>query len=787
MTSPIDRIATYRLQLTPDFGFAAVAELLDHFADLGVSHLYLSPIAEAVAGSTHGYDVVDHRRVRADLGGMSALVGLLDAAQRVGLAVVIDHVPNHVSVERAELNPPWWQVLRDGQHSPAARWFDIDWADGGRVVIPRLGEPLADALAEGKIETGTGDLGPELRYGPLRFPLAEGTEHLDVDDAIHRQHYRLQWWRDPARNVRRFFTIDDLVAVRVEHAEIAATVDTIPTTLTQHPAFAGVRIDHVDGLSDPLAYLARLRERLGDDCWILVEKILADDEQLPTDWPVAGTTGYEHIRAVEHALVDPSVNALFRHWQEITGDHRTYDEYEDTARREVLAAGLRPDLERVTRVAAAASDATDDAHLRDAVVELTLGLHRYRTYLPDDPESLVVLDEAVANAHRVRPELADAVDLVAELVRTRPDVRGRWQQLTGPVMAKGAEDRAFYRYHPLAGLCEVGGAPGRAATSAAAFHSHQLAAQERSPDGLLAGTTHDTKRSEHVRARALALAERPAEWNALVDDRLRRAADLGLDSRDVLLALETAVTATPLTSRRLGDYLVKAAREAEVDTSWTDAADEYERALRDLATDLVAEVDTAGSELARVAGITEREGWRYAWAERTIRLTAPGVPDLYQGSSTPMMSLVDPDNRRPPDWQEQRQRLDDARAGDAAMWWQHDRALGLVALTHDLLALRRRWPAAFGRAAGYAEVHVDGPLADRVLAYARSAGDVPAVVVVVCPADPAGAFDDRTTLDLPDGRWHHVLVDDAPLSGRVTLDDRLPSLPVLVLEAAPDG
>ena len=788
MTPRLDRIATYRLQLTPDFGFAAVTELLDHVAELGVSHLYVSPIAEAVPGSSHGYDVVDHRQVRAEFGGMSALVDLLDAAERHGLGVVVDHVPNHVSVERAELNPHWWQLLREGQASPGARWFDIDWDAGdGRVIVPRLGEPLADVLARGEIGMTDGDLGAELRYGPLRFPLAPGTEHLTVEEAVHRQHYRLQWWRDPARNVRRFFTVDNLVAVRVEHDDIAGTVDTIPIQLADHPAFAGVRIDHIDGLADPLGYLSRLRERLGADRWILVEKILAEGERLPTAWPVAGTTGYEHIRTTEHALLDPSATALGRRWKKITGDDREYDEYEDAARREVLAGGLRPDLERAGRVTAAAAGL--DARAIEAVTELTVGLHRYRTYLPDDPDSLGVLADAVAAACRRRPDLADAVEQVADAVRVDHAVRDRWQQLTGPVMAKGAEDRAFYRFHPLAALCEVGGAPGHFSITPGAFHAHQIAAQRRSPDGLLAGSTHDTKRSEHVRARALALAERPDDWNALVARRLDRERAGDLDARAVLLALETAATATPLTAARLGDYLVKATREAELHTNWADPDAAYERALRELASELVADVMSdvsPDSDLARFAAWTEHAGWRYAWAERTIRLTAPGVPDLYQGSLTPMMSLVDPDNRRPPDWQEQRTRLARARTADPMTWWERDRGLGLVSLTHALLALRRRTTAAFGADAGYAALPVDGPLDERLIAYVRLADGEPAVVVAVCPVDLERATGDRSIIELPDGRWRHVLGGGDPVVGRLSPAD-MRGLPVAVLERVDVG
>jgi (1->4)-alpha-D-glucan 1-alpha-D-glucosylmutase len=388
-----------------------------------------------------------------------------------------------------------------------------------RVIVPKLGDPLADVLAAGGLTTGEGDRGPELRYGPLRFPLAPGTEGLGVAEAVERQHYRLQWWRDPARNVRRFFTIDDLVAVRAEEPDIAEAIDTIPARLADHPAFAGVRVDHVDGLAQPEAYLDSLRERIGGHRWLLVEKILAPGETLPPSWPVDGTTGYEHIRVSEHTFLDPAAEApLDRLWTDLTGDPRGFAEFEDQARREVLDGGLRPDLDRLVRVAAgqlaesdrsgtAAAGDVDDEALRQALVELTIGVHRYRTYLPDDAASVAELDDARRRAISARPDLTDNDRDVVELIRSVPVVATRWEQLTSPTMAKGAEDRAFYRYLRLPSLCEVGGSPGEFSTSVDEFHRHHTQVQATTPTTMLAGTTHDTKRSEGVRARSLALAD----------------------------------------------------------------------------------------------------------------------------------------------------------------------------------------------------------------------------------------------------------------------------------------
>ena len=643
------RIASYRIQLTPSFGFADTIGILDHLGRLGVSHLYLSPVAEAVPGSLHGYDVVDHTRVRGEFGGHEGLMALLDAAHERDLGVVIDHVPNHMSVAAAHLNDRWWEMLRDGRSSPSARWFDVEWdAADDQVIVPKLGEPIARVLAAGGLAIGEGDHGPELRYGPLRFPLAEGTAHLDVGHAVQRQHYRLQWWRDPARNVRRFFTIDDLVAVRAEEPVVAEVIDTIPGLLVEHPAFAGVRVDHVDGLTQPEAYLDGLRRRIGADRWLVVEKILAVGETLPSSWPVDGTTGYEHIRVTDHSLLDPSAETpLTRLWTELTGDERSFAEVDGAARREVLDEGLRPDLDRLVRLVAERADRADrpwaPEQIRAAVVELTIGLHRYRTYLPDDADSVAELQLAHERATVARPDLADDVGRLADLIRRD------WAAVV----------RKWFTAH------------------AAALH------------------------------------------------------DGGLDAATTLLALETAVTAWPIDTDRL-----------------------------------------------------VRPGWARSLAALTIRLTAPGVPDIYQGTVAFTYSLVDPDNRVEPDWDERRALVEQARSLDGPRAWSGEdiEAAKAVVITR-VLALRHRLPDAFGPEAGYVAVDTAGSDADCLLVFARSDANGPRIVTVVATRNVADWAD--TTIGLPAGAWRNALDDDAqvvPGGAPTGVTWWLDRFPVAVLE-----
>ena len=507
------------------------------------------------------------------------------------------------------------------------------------MILPVLGDPLADVVERFEIADG------ELRLGPQRFPLAAGTTALDPAAALERQHYRLQWWRDPARNVRRFFTIDDLVGVRVEQPDIAAVVDTVPRLLADHEAFAGVRVDHVDGLADPLGYLDGLRLTIGDR-WLVVEKILAGDETLPASWPVDGTTGYEHAAILEHALLDRDGWRRLEHgWVEATGDGRPFPAWELAARREVLHGGLRPDLERATRAAAAVLDLPPDDVLAAAVEALSVHLRRYRTYLPDE-EGHPALEAAIAAATADRPDLAMTILALAAALETPGEWRTRWQQLTGPATAKGVEDRAFWRYLPLASLAEVGGhpVPDEASDAVASLHHHHARTAGSWPRTLLAGTTHDVARSADVRAGGLVLATVAGQWEELFAEwAAGPGAVVDVDPATQWLALQTVLTTPGLDVERFAAFLVKAAREAAVRTSWTQPDETYEAGVTRLAG-----VALTWKPVVAATRLVDGPARAAALAMLVARVTAPGVADVYQGTEAFRHVLVDPDNRADP-------------------------------------------------------------------------------------------------------------------------------------------
>ncbi|THA85372.1 malto-oligosyltrehalose synthase [Streptomyces sp. A0592] len=708
---PVTPASTYRLQLRPEFPFAAAEAAVPYLASLGVSHLHLSPVLEAAPGSAHGYDVTDHSRVRAELGGEPGLRALARSAREHGLGLVLDIVPNHMAVPTPlRLNRPLWEVLRDGPDSPYARWFDIDWeAGGGQVVLPLLADPVdsCDLRVDGGV----------LRHGEQEFPLREGTEGLALPELLAAQWYRPAWWRETstALNYRRFFTISELIGVRVEDPDVFTATHAKVLELVRDGVAQGLRIDHVDGLADPGQYLGRLRAAAGDGCWVVVEKILARHERLPADWPVAGTTGYDALHRVDGVFTDPEGAAeLADRYGESTG----LPQWPQTARacaREVLTGDLAAELGALERRVG--------GELAGAVRELLIAFPVYRPY-PGEPE---LPPQALERA----AELAGpaAVAGVRELLLRDPAFAARFAQTSAALRAKSLEDRAFYRYAPLLSATEVGGEPGRPAVSPEEFHAYCAVLARDWPETGTVLSTHDTKRSADVRARISALSQAPE-----LMDRESAAPDphLAWVARQTALGLGRAPEAVP----RLADALLKGAREAALRTSWTDRDEEYETSVPGYAPaplDLPAEL--AGAARANLLGMA------------LLHLAMPGVPEVYQGAETEYRALVDPDNRRPAYFpRDELGRLD---AGAAP----HGPAEEKLALTAVLLRLRRDRPELFR---GYAAVAVRGPAAGHLVAFTRAPGLLVAATRLSHRLAASGGWRD-TQVDLPPGTWTPVL------------------------------
>lgn len=930
--------ATYRLQLTPNFGFRAAAEVVPYLHDLGVSDVYLSPILRARSGSTHGYDVADPTQLNPELGSEADFHALSDAVRSRGMGLILDIVPNHMGVGDPA-NGWWLDVLENGPASAHAGTFDINWHPvtpelEHKVLLAVLEDQYGNELERGAftvaLEDGAGwldyhrlrlPLAPET-YGDLLRPAVSGLEGLPAEDPqgqelhsiltaldhlpprvdstpdqvverarekevvkrrlaallqaspevaaavaaavaelngtvgapqsfaaldhlIDRQSYRLAFWRVSSEeiNYRRFFDVDDLAAIRVELPTVFEPVHALVLRLLAEGRATGLRVDHADGLRDPAAYfwqlqvgyvLARLRADhpdapLPDDAadrvaallraeatattpprwplYVVAEKILAEGEQLPQSWAVYGTTGYDFLKLAGGLFVDGRrLQAFDRFYRRVTGIQTGYHDVANASKKVVMLVSMASEinalahnLERLVKRSRHYRDFTLN-NLTFALREVVAALPVYRTYVmpagaEPSPAEQRWVQQAVAEAERRNPRTLGALFTFLEatlLLHNRDDFPPddqpallawvlRFQQVTGSVMAKGAEDTAFYRYHRLAALNEVGGDPEAFGVSPAEFHRGNALRQRRWPASLLATATHDTKRGEDVRTRLAALTEYPDQWRARVlawtrrHRRLKRRPGGGAapDANDEYLLYQTLVGVWPSEqpeaaalaelAERVAAYLLKATREAKVHTSWISPNAAYEQALHDFVHALLQPDSEMVADLAVAARTVARAGAVNSLAQLALRATAPGVPDTYQGCELWDLSLVDPDNRRPVDFAARAALLQGLAPADGPPADWHSGAVKLFVLQR-LLHLRRERPALFA-AGEYLPLRASGAPRRQVVAFARRLGVEWAVTVAprLCggplPADEAlwqpPAWEDGALL-LPAGaptRW----------------------------------
>ncbi|MFJ7769535.1 malto-oligosyltrehalose synthase [Streptomyces sp. NPDC097107] len=778
-TAPMTPLATYRLQLQPEFPFSAAAAAVPYLASLGVTHLHLSPVLEAVPGSLHGYDVVDHARVREELGGEDGLRALARTARKHGLGLVVDIVPNHMAMSPRH-NRALWEVLREGPKSPYARWFDIDWeAQGGQVLMPVLGAPVGEVLDELRVD------GDVLRYHDHAFPLRDGTGDLPLPQLLDAQWYRPVWWRLARTdlNYRRFFSISELIGVRVEDPEVFEATHATVLRLLHEGVIDGLRVDHPDGLADPDTYLGRLHEASGGR-WTVVEKILADGERLPAAWPVAGTTGYDALRHIDGLFTDPAG------YGELLGQYRRFaapqtdrgGDWAATVRRaayKVLTHELATEMDRLTRVAHRLCVASPDAALRDrapwalrtALRELLVRLEVYRPYASVDAAA-VVTEEAADEARLAFavPEEAGAVDVVRGLVLGRfgdgpehVEFRTRFAQTASALRAKSVEDTAFYRYVPLLSATEVGGNPGSPALSPEEFHAYCARVQRDWPATGTVVSTHDTKRSADVRAALAVLTECPERWADVLTE-VTRTGEGVPDAQLAWAAWQTVFGLGPAAGERVREALLKHVREAGMYTSWTEQEPPYEEAVARFVA--AGPCGAPGERVVAFRDALEPHVRANVLGTALTHLTMPGVPDLYQGTEGEYLALVDPDNRRPVRFGEGGEGGEGGEKG---------------AVTRAALALRARRPGAFGDAATYEPLPAEGHAAAHCVAFVRSGDVVTAVTRLSLRLAEAGGWH-GTTLPLPPGRWADALTPGREFTGHARVEDLFAGVPVALLE-----
>jgi (1->4)-alpha-D-glucan 1-alpha-D-glucosylmutase len=800
--------ATYRLQLHKDFQFADAAALAPYLARLGISHVYLSPILKARAASLHGYDTVDHAQINPELGSRDDFRAMAEALRAHGIGIILDIVPNHMGVGGAD-NPYWLDVLRLGEGSRYASWFDIDWHPptpglDGKLLVPLLGKPFAEALEGGEIELRETDGEFAVwAHDHHKLPLSPGTAAglsssdiagLNADKSalarlIAEQHWQLAKASagDDEINYRRFFIVSELAAIRIELPEVFAHVHRIAFELIGEGLVEGLRIDHVDGLLDPAGYCRQVRESCPRPIYLLVEKILGEGEKLRASWHVDGTTGYEFAAVATPLLVDPAGELpLTAFYRELCGASADFPDLEWAAKCEMMDRELAAELEalswRFVRAARRDLEASDLSRLalKRALRGFVAALPIYRTYVDAEgacKTDRAVIDAALAEAARREPWLdGAALAFIGRLMRR--DLPGdaalaaalRLQQVTGPVMAKGLEDTALYRHNRLIALNDVGERPNRFSLPIAEFHAANRERFLHAPHGMLGSSSHDSKRGEDARCRIAALSGAPAQWIAAVPNwlaALERAGAPRIDSDDAYHFFQLLLGAwpgetSPAFAERMVAAMRKSLREARLRTSWTRPDTAYEadvEAFIGVALDPERGRGFLGDFLSFEAEIGPR-GALNGLIETTLKLTAPGVPDIYQGADLWEQSMVDPDNRRPVDFAERAALLDQYGETPVSALFPHWRD-GAVkqSLIATLLHLRREHAALFAEGS-YEPLIASGPGGERVCAFARGHEDE--VLLVAARLFPGrGPGEARVALpqDFAALRWRGLIAE----------------------------
>jgi len=821
--------ATARLQCHAGFTLDDAAEQVPYLAALGISHVYASPLATARPGSNHGYDVIDHTAINPALGGAKALDRLVATLRAHDMGLILDIVPNHMATHAD--NRWWWSVWAEGEHSAYAHYFDIDWRSPdpdltGKIQAPFLGKPYGQALNDGDIRLDYDNARQAfiIKAHDNPYPVAAGTLPAGDDPSnveavlakhdpatpagqrqlhalLEKQHYRLAWWRCAPEEInwRRFFEVSELVGVRVGQDDVFEAVHASTLDLYARGLIDGVRIDHVDGLADPIAYCARLRAALqarsperpgdlaGDEAYLIVEKILAQDERLDNRWHAHGTTGYDFMSQVTALLHDESAeSAMTRLWEDVSGDTRTPAQTLLDARDLMLSRhfpvernATRDALHRIARATIATRDTSRESIGR-ALDALLRVFPVYRTYAhaegraPEDaPRFARTLARAHADLDMAAGDDGPVLDAVADWLggeapedspaperERRLHAIRRFQQLTPPLAAKSLEDTTFYQYGRLLSNNDVGGEPELFALCAEDFHDRNLWRARHQPHAMLTTATHDHKRGEDVRARLAVLTEIPALWQDTILRILARDAAGATNApaaRDRYMLLQTIVGAWPqglsaqdadglrAYAERLDQWQAKALREAKLHTSWIAPRPDYERAASDYLFALMTPGHPALDELAVLAREIGPAGALNGLAQTILRVTTPGVPDLYQGCENWDMSLVDPDNRRPVDFAWRRKTLDTnatATPQNLLTDWQSGRIK--LAILARALEVRRTHADAFTHG-DYLPLPVQGVRAKHVVAFLRQTEDDEVVVIV--PRCVASGIDHGT----PDG------------------------------------
>ncbi len=892
--------STYRLQFTPSFTFNNAFEIQDYLFDLGISHIYASPIFTATPGSDHGYDITDPSSINPELGGEEEFNKLTDSLKKYPLYWLQDVVPNHMAFNGH--NPFLVSILENGPQSPYFHFFDIDWdhpyeSIHNKVLAPFLGQFYGRALEQGEIQLVYDIEGLGIKYYDLRLPLRIdtytevfthnlpslkrrlGKEHpdyihflgiiymfrnqpeveeklLDIDDHIRfvkqllwnlfqssedireyileiisfyngqrgdpasynpidalleKQYFQLSYWKVASEeiNYKRFFNVNGLISLNVDHKEVFQATHKLVARLLRQNRIQGLRIDHIDGLYDPAMYLARIHE-ISDNCYTVVEKILEGDEKLPGSWNTEGTTGYDFMNKLCGIFIQTKNHQEFsRLYSNFTNIRTMTEELMYDKKRLIIRMHLSGELDNLARQLKMisshyrySSDLTFSG-LKEAIEEVMVYFPIYRTYVSSrdfsEQDHNIIrrgINRAAAQKIKLRFELEflqkvlllDFEEHIPENIKVEwLDFVMRFQQFTGPLLAKGMEDTVFYIFNRLLALNEVGGNPGIFGYPLQDFHQYNIYKREHWPYTLNATTTHDTKRSEDNRMRLAVLSEIPREWNEKIRSwhNMNRpwkkivAGKKVPDRNEEYFLYQTLIGSWPFTAefdlteyvKRVQDYIIKAVREAKMHTAWIEPDLNYEAAYLDYIKQILDPVKNQVflNDFKDFQQNVAFYGVYNSLAQAVIKVTTPGIPDFYQGTELWDLSLVDPDNRRPIDFQLRRQYLQEIKLNylhPPTDWLSEmlgnycDGRIKLY-LIFQALKLRSAFPGLLEKGT-YLPLATDGLYAPSVLCYLRQ--DEKNKIIVILPRFVTQVISWRTSKFPPLGRevWADTSVTLSP-------------------------
>ncbi|HEY0743839.1 MAG TPA: malto-oligosyltrehalose synthase [Chryseosolibacter sp.] len=872
--------STYRVQLHKEFNFGHLEEILDYIHDLGITTIYAAPILRATPGSMHGYDTTDPHVINPEIGTLDEFRALIKKVQEKKMSWVQDIVPNHMAFHTD--NYRLMDVLERGQHSSYAKYFDILWDHHseklkGKVQVPFLGKTLEECIIGKEIKLGLTENGITVDYFQTSYPLSvtayeriepslkppsyqndlkswqqtkrdwlqklqsdnglltkvlQGIDRVNesserLKEILNNQFYVLCFWKESEMEMgyRRFFTVNELICLRMEDQEVFDEYHTFLYQLYKEGLIQGVRVDHIDGLRDPATYLQRLRTLFGKDCYIIAEKILESKEQIPSSWPLEGTSGYEFLSFASQLMTNRNgAKKLVSFYKDLVPDLPPYKELVRKNKQMILEKYMQGEWDNLVRLFMALNleGKFTESEVREALAAFMVALPVYRIYpesIPVKDEELKVLKEAFEKAVKVNAGLGNELGYLQSLftnVESGVDSNNvlvflqRLMQFTGPLTAKGVEDTTFYVYNALISHDEVGDAPSSLGISISEFHRKMQQRQASTPHSLNATATHDTKRGEDSRLRLNALCDFPDEWIALVkqwmtvNQKFKRRTSKGTlaptvnDEYYIYQAIFGGFPAdfqvTHEFRERVQTYYVKVLREAKVNSDWAAPNEEYEQSCLDFIRQILAPESEFVKALIPFLTEVVKLSNRYSLVQSLIKITSPGIPDTYQGAGLWDLSFVDPDNRRPVDYTLREAYLDEISTKESESnsvlfsYLEDHRLEGVEKLfvTAKALNFRKQNATVFSEGE-YLPLQMTGK--DMVtVSYARKHKEKWAILVMPLRAKNQSATEDLDSNDevvLPEGApsvWKNVFTGEVYNSeNRISVGDCCKSFPVALM------